>query len=194
MGRRTFILTLLILLTLPVSSFAQNGLKVKSVNGGSYSWLLDQAINCITQDSSGYIWISTYGGLLRYDGSEYILMTHNPKDPSSISHNTVREIIPDTERGGIWVCTGSGIDYFDPDKGGFEHGRLLENDGSINKIKSNIYDALIISNKIICCSSSKLYICDSDKDHLLFRKTDIGVRVLSVCKYDERALLYGDCA
>ena len=87
MGRRFSILTLFLMLTFHAFSYGQNALKVRSVNGGSYSWLLDQSINCITQDNSGYIWISTYGGILRYDGSEFLLMTHNPKDPSSLSDN-----------------------------------------------------------------------------------------------------------
>ena len=153
MGRRISILTLFLMLTLHAFSYGQNALKVRSVNGGSYSWLLDQSINCITQDNSGYIWISTYGGILRYDGSEFLLMTHNPKDPSSLSDNTIREIISDTRRGGIWACTGNGIDYFDPDTGNFEHGRLQEYDGSVNTIKGRINDLLILSDKIICCGS-----------------------------------------
>ena len=189
MGRRTSILALLIILALPVISYGQNALKLRSVNGGSYSWLLDQSINCITQDNSGYIWISTYGGILRYDGSEFLLMTHNPKDPSSISDNTVREIISDTKRGGIWACTGNGIDYFDPKTGNFEHGRLLEDDGSINTIKGRINDFLILPDKTICCSGSRLYVCDSSNDALLFRKINIGFIPLSICEYDDHHFL-----
>ena len=189
MGRRFSILTLFLMLTLHAFSYGQNALKVRSVNGGSYSWLLDQSINCITQDNSGYIWISTYGGILRYDGSEFLLMTHNPKDPSSLSDNTIREIISDTRRGGIWACTGNGIDYFDPDTGNFEHGRLQEHDGSVNTIKGRINDLLILSDKIICCGSSRLYVSESSDAPLLFRKINIGFIPLSICEYDDNHFL-----
>lgn len=189
MGRRFSILTLFLMLTFHAFSYGQNALKVRSVNGGSYSWLLDQSINCITQDNSGYIWISTYGGILRYDGSEFLLMTHNPKDPSSLSDNTIREIISDTRRGGIWACTGNGIDYFDPDTGNFEHGRLQEHDGSVNTIKGRINDLLILSDKIICCGSSRLYVSESSDAPLLFRKINIGFIPLSICEYDDNHFL-----
>lgn len=176
-------LSFLLLMAAGIESFGS--IKIHSINGGNYSWLLDQAINCIAQDSEGYLWISTYGGILRYDGAEFVLMSHNPNDPSSLSDNTVREIKPDPYRGGIWICTGNGLEYFNSASGKFRHATYVDSDNSIKVINGRINDVLILPDKIICCGSSKLYVCDIDEENFLFRKVDLGFVPLSISSFDE---------
>lgn len=189
MHRHFIKLILLILLPLATGIDCFSSLKIRPVNGGSYSWLLDQAINCMTQDSDGYLWISTYGGILRYDGAEFILMTHDPKDPFSLADNTVREIKPDPYRGGIWACTGNGLAYFNPEYGKFRHARFIDDDKSINTIKGRINDVLILEDKIICCSSSRMYVSDNAEDPLLFHMSAADFLPLSICDYSEDRFL-----
>jgi ligand-binding sensor domain-containing protein len=57
----TYFLLLIVTLT-----FAQNPVKFShlTVNEG----LSNSAVNCVLQDSQGYIWIATQDGLNRYDG------------------------------------------------------------------------------------------------------------------------------
>lgn len=174
----------------PFASFGHNTLKIRPVNGGSnYSWLLDQAINCMTQDNNGYLWISTYGGILRYDGSEFVLMTHNPDDPSSLSDNTVRELVPDHIRGGIWICTSNGLDYFNPETGSFKHGSYIDNDGNTKTIKGRISDVMVLQDKIICCNGSRIYVCKPQGKELIFEKINTGFSPLSLCEYDKDKFL-----
>lgn len=63
----------------------------------------------IDQDSSGYIWISTYGGLCRYDGSRIRTFIHQPGNPHSILQGHVNEALYDTGRNCLWVGTDSGL-------------------------------------------------------------------------------------
>ena len=63
--------------------------------------------NCLCQSGSGYIWIGTDSGLYRYDGSEFVLYTMDPKvDGSTYKINALLY----TSSGDIYVGTeGSGL-------------------------------------------------------------------------------------
>lgn len=76
--------------------------------------LSNGSVNCITQDSTGFIWIGTNDGLNRYDGYKFKVFLHKPSDSLSIITNTVNDILPEGDN--LWVCTNKGIDYYDADK------------------------------------------------------------------------------
>jgi diguanylate cyclase (GGDEF)-like protein len=61
----------------------------------------------IFQDSRGFIWIGTEEGLNRYDGYDFTVYKHDPKDPSSLPDNTIWAIDED-ENGDLWIGTGNG--------------------------------------------------------------------------------------
>ena len=76
-------------------------------------------INCLLQDSRGFIWFGTNNGLLRYDG--YALKTYLHQDgvPHSLSNNVVMDLIEDNN-GLLWIATyGGGLNRFDPSTGLF---------------------------------------------------------------------------
>ena len=52
-------------------------------------------VECIFQDSDGFIWFGTRNGLSRYDGFEIVNFTHNMA-PGSISGNRILSIIENT--------------------------------------------------------------------------------------------------
>ena len=66
-------------------------------------WIWD-----IYDDHTGNLWIGTDHGLLKFKQSngEIIQFKHDPNDPKSLKHNTVRTISPDN-LGHIWLGTGS---------------------------------------------------------------------------------------
>jgi len=67
------------------------------------------SVRIILQDSQGYLWIGTEGGLARYDGYSFRVFTHNPEVPSSLSDNFVYAITED-RKGYLWVGTiGGGL-------------------------------------------------------------------------------------
>jgi signal transduction histidine kinase/ligand-binding sensor domain-containing protein/CheY-like chemotaxis protein len=80
-------------------------------------------ITSIAQDTQGFIWVGTQEGLNRFDGYEFVAFSHDPEDPTSISHNLIKTILVD-DRGHIWVGTdGGGLNRFDPASGAFRRYR-----------------------------------------------------------------------
>ncbi len=74
---------------------------------GIQNGLAQGSANSITQDEQGFIWISTQGGLHRYDGQEFKIYASTPFDTTSLSDNWVWGIT-EVENGDLWVTTESG--------------------------------------------------------------------------------------
>jgi two-component system sensor histidine kinase ChiS len=77
-------------------------------------------ITDIYKDRTGFIWIATYEGLLRYDGCDIIKYEHDPFDKNSLSNNYIENIVED-EQGFLWLSTRNGLDCFDPKNKTFTH-------------------------------------------------------------------------
>ncbi len=65
----------------------------------------------VFQDKRGFIWLGTYDGLCRYDGSSFKTYLSIASDTSSISHNTVNDIWEDSS-GNLWIATQNGLNRF----------------------------------------------------------------------------------
>ena len=133
-----FIVIILLLLA-PLIAFTQNQ-PLHFEHLSTRDGLSERNINCIFQDSRGFMWIGTRDGLNRYDGYRFIIYRNNPYDPSSISNNYISNLAED-KYGNIWVATvGGGLNKFDPKSDRFSHYRHLDNNTSsiasddINKI------------------------------------------------------------
>lgn len=61
----------------------------------------------IAEDSDGFIWIGTQGGLLRWDGYRYRQYQPEPKDPNSLPDNFIQVLHVD-QNGQLWIGTNSG--------------------------------------------------------------------------------------
>ena len=74
-------------------SFSQDNLKFKrlSIEHG----LSQSTINCIFQDSKGFIWIGTQDGLNKFDGYNFEVFKHHPLDSNTISHNWIIDVFED---------------------------------------------------------------------------------------------------
>ncbi len=71
------------------------------------------------QDRDGFLWISTVHGLVRFDGYETVLFTHDPHDSSTMGGNNVKAIAQD-ESGRLWIgLRYFGMNIFDPGSGIF---------------------------------------------------------------------------
>ena len=94
-------------------------------------------LECIAADNKGFIWIGHYhgrAGLERLDPSTGIFkhFQHNPKDPTSISSDSISALIQARD-GTIWVGTNAGLDKYDPATNSFSHFRSNPNDsGSLS--------------------------------------------------------------
>ena len=66
----------------------------------------------IFQDTKGFIWFGTRNGLNRYDGSDFVVYKHDPKDSLSLSDNHIWALAEDKDRN-LWVGTARGLNRFD---------------------------------------------------------------------------------
>ncbi len=74
--------------------------------------LSNNSITCITQDSSGKLWIGTWDGLNIYNSQSFRIFRHEPGKDNVISNNVIRSI-QEQRPGIIWVSTDYGINRID---------------------------------------------------------------------------------
>jgi signal transduction histidine kinase/ligand-binding sensor domain-containing protein len=74
--------------------------------------LSQASVNCILEDSKGFLWFGTDDGLNRFDGSRFRIFRHLQGDSSSIMGNNVQAIFED-EQANIWIGTSEGLARFD---------------------------------------------------------------------------------
>ncbi len=81
--------------------------RISSAEGFSQS-----VVNSIVQDSRGFMWFGTQGGLYRYDGYKFTVFRYDPKDYSSLPVNKVLVIYEDRSNN-LWIGTeGGGLNRF----------------------------------------------------------------------------------
>lgn len=73
--------------------------------------LSNSTIECIFQDSRGFLWFGTRDGLNRYDGYQLTVYRYDPKIPGSISDNFIKSIGEDSNKV-LWVGTSNGLNRF----------------------------------------------------------------------------------
>ncbi len=135
LSKKATLFVLLALLVCPLISIAQNFDRITLDNGLSQSH-----INCIRQDSTGFIWFGTNGGLNRYDGSEFKIFLHDIYDSTSISNNIINCIYED-DLGLLWVGTQNGLNVYDKSKDQFTTFKSKVTDP--NSLSSNIITAIV---------------------------------------------------
>lgn len=82
--------------------------------------LSNSSVNCIFQDSQKLLWIGTWDGLNRYDGTNFKIFRSEEDNKKSLSNQVVLKIGEDSE-GQIWVLTMHGINRYDKKADAFEH-------------------------------------------------------------------------
>lgn len=75
-------------------------------------------ITNISQDQSGFLWLSTHKGLFRLNATtgELKRFIHNPNDPSSLGDDDIK-FTGEDRTGTFWVGTGRTLDEFDRNTG-----------------------------------------------------------------------------
>lgn len=111
--RRIFLLAAPLLFLLPGATdvFAQqpviNFKHIKNEQG-----LSNSTIECIFQDSRGFLWFGTRDGLNRYDGYQLTIFRYDQKIAGSISDNYIKTIEEDSNKV-LWIGTSNGLNRFD---------------------------------------------------------------------------------
>jgi signal transduction histidine kinase/ligand-binding sensor domain-containing protein/CheY-like chemotaxis protein len=74
--------------------------------------LSSSSVSGIVQDSRGFLWFGSKGGLNRYDGYSFVVYANEPFNENSLSHNLVQTVYMDS--GDIlWAGTYRGLNRFD---------------------------------------------------------------------------------
>ncbi len=110
-----------------------------SINEG----LSQSVVNCIFQDSKGYIWIGTQNGLNRFNGETFDVYSYNPADTSSISNNWIYTIAEDTN-GNLWIGTKGGLNIYRKNKNNFK--RIVYQTGFEHDVTQYFYDIICLKN------------------------------------------------
>jgi signal transduction histidine kinase/ligand-binding sensor domain-containing protein len=104
----------------------------------------DNNVTALAQDPTGFIWIGTTDGLIRYDGYRYRYFGNHPDDPISLGGDLVRCLLS-TPDGHLWVGTNAdGVSVYDPALGTFKRFREGDADGaaiSDNTVRALAQDA-----------------------------------------------------
>jgi len=110
-----------------------------SINEG----LSQSVVNCLFQDSKGYIWIGTQNGLNRFNGKSFDVYNYNPMDTNSISNNWIYAIAED-HNGNLWVGTKGGLNKYITNKNKFQ--QINYETGFEHDVTKYIYDVVCLSN------------------------------------------------
>lgn len=113
---RSIFLIIIFPMLIAATCFASTGLdnKIRFNHLTTNDGLSQNSVRAIIQDRRGFIWLGTWEGLNRFDGSEFVTYKNNPNDPNSLPNNTVSAIYEDSS-GFLWIGTvNGGLSRFDP--------------------------------------------------------------------------------
>ncbi|MHC1775223.1 MAG: response regulator [Lentimicrobium sp.] len=121
---RTLLLIVMLLKTIGLSGQSQ---QIELIPAAKSTDLPEIDINCIVQDSAGFLWIGTWKGLFRYDGRKVINFS---QQFSNKIGRKISALYLDNE-GKLWIGTYSeGLFVFNPKN------QQIKSYGSINSIKT----------------------------------------------------------
>src|SRR4051812_45385477 len=79
---------------------------------GTREGLVSNDVVSVQQDDKGFIWIATFSGLQRYDGSRLLTFRHKANDNTTIPNNLVVFMKMD-KKNRLWImCDNNGLGYF----------------------------------------------------------------------------------
>jgi signal transduction histidine kinase/ligand-binding sensor domain-containing protein len=109
-----------LLLCLAAAAYAQNSLDPSRIPFSSISTeegLSNDSVYCLLQDSRGFVWVGTFGGLDRYDGKETVSFKPGGSAGFSLSASVVFALA-EGAGGVVWAGTdGGGLNRIDPESG-----------------------------------------------------------------------------
>jgi len=106
--------------------------------------LSQSTVNCLFQDSKGYLWVGTQDGLNRFNGKNFDVFYNDPLNPKSISNKWIYDVAED-HNGNIWIATLFGLNKFNRRDETFE--RFFHNDANPRSIPENEVLGLLVDSK-----------------------------------------------
>lgn len=125
-------------------------------------------VTSLLEDSKGYIWISTYDGLCRYNGYEFTTFKNDLKK-DILSSNRIRCLAED-QNGNLWLGTDDGVTVLNYSDYKFRN---------INTVELQNHESKgPIIRKIIENRDKKLMLCISEKKGLIIYNQDFNFKKL----------------
>ncbi|WP_073482345.1 MULTISPECIES: hybrid sensor histidine kinase/response regulator transcription factor [unclassified Flavobacterium] len=112
--------------------------------------LSNSSINAIFQDSDNLLWIGTWDGLNRYDGSNFKIYRPEANNENSLSNQVILKIDEDSN-GNIWIVTIHGINRFDKKTGTFQRYYFSRKD--ISPLSESEFNMALDSSKRVFCAA-----------------------------------------
>ncbi|MDO3624982.1 hybrid sensor histidine kinase/response regulator [Mucilaginibacter sp. BT774] len=122
----------------PFLSFAQRP-NLNFEHLGTHEGLSQINVNCIIQDSRGFMWVGSRNGLNMYDGYKFTTYRYDSKNGNSISNNMITDLAEDPE-GNIWIATQNGLNRYCRKTGVFT--RYSHDAHNSNSLACNIINRL----------------------------------------------------
>lgn len=188
MKKGVFFLLVIILNVCALVKAQKSDLYVKSITRDN--GLASNRVNCIYEDSKGFIWFGTQDGLNRFAGYDIGTFRHDAKDSLSISDNRITSIIEEKSTGNLWVGTEYGLNYFDIAQNKFTHIKAVKKD----TIYALWYDYMQV---LWVGGTNGLYRYNKDQTFTKFEhdvsnsNSLIGNRIFALSEDDNHNLLIG---
>ena len=125
--------------------------------------LVSNEVNCMLQDSKGFMWYGTNNGLCRYDAYTFKHYKSNYQHPLFFSNNNIRSLAED-QSGCLWVGTIKGLNKID-----------LQT-GKVSQFNNKIIIQSAI-NSIVIANDNTPYIGTTNGLFYYDRKTDNFVQI-----------------
>lgn len=159
------------LLFLLVFVFVQNTNAILGIYQNEYQrplsvidGLVSNEVNCMLQDSKGFMWYGTNNGLCRYDAYTFKHYKSNYQHPLLFTNNTIRSLAED-QSGCLWVGTLKGLNKID----------LLT--GEVSQFENEIINRSGI-NSIVIANDNTPYVGTTNGLFYFDRKTQTFIRII----------------
>ena len=111
--------------------------------------LSNSSINTIFQDSQNLLWIGTWDGLNRYDGTNFKIFRPELNNKNSLTNQVIIKIAEDAENQ-IWIVTIHGINRYNKKTNTFEHYYLGRE--NIPPLSESEFNIALDAAKIVFCA------------------------------------------
>ncbi len=128
------------------------------INGLSHN-----SVRSIVQDTKGFLWIGTFGGVNRFDGYDFRTFQNQINNPNYIHNDDILEIVAD-KNDNLWIATDFGLTKYNIPTHTFKTYHADEND------KNSLIDDKVRS--IFIDNSGRLW---------------VGTKQNGICYFDEKA-------
>lgn len=149
MGLRKGLVTLFVLCFVVGLNLANNNFTFRHLT--LEDGLSNSFVNCIVQDSNGFIWMGTENGLNKYDGYSFKHYYSDVNSKNSLFSNEILSMLVDSS-GVIWIGTFQGLFRYNEVEDNFDNIRIDE----VDQLNANIpvYAILEDANDILWIGTS----------------------------------------